>query len=338
MIIRSKAPLRLGLGGGGSDVSPYCDKFGGLVLNVTIELFTHCTIIPRDDGMIQISATDRKEYFSSSVTELLEIDGLLPLHKAVYNRIIRDHGYNGLSFEMTTYCEAPAGSGLGTSSTLVVCIIKAFCEWLNLNLSDYEIATLAFDIERNELKFSGGKQDQYAATFGGFNFIEFYDNNKVIVNQLRVKEDVVNELQSSLILFFTGVSRLSSNIIDHQIDSLNDSTKLEAMHQVKNDAIEIKNALLTGDYELFHKTMNHAWNAKKRTSSFVSSSMIDEIYTEAMNSGALSGKISGAGGGGFMFFFVDPAIKNEVIEKLSKYNGYVRCVSFTLRGAVSWKV
>ena len=196
MIIRSKAPLRIGIAGGGTDVSPYSDDYGGCVLNVTIDLFTYCSIIPTNNNVIKSLATDRKEFFSAKSKTKLIIDENLPIHKGIYNRIVKNFNLSPLSFEMITYSDfKPAGSGLGTSSTLVVCIIKAFVEWLNLSLGDYEIAQLAFQIERIDLNFSGGKQDQYAATFGGFNFMEFNKDNHTIVNPLRVKTEIVNELE-----------------------------------------------------------------------------------------------------------------------------------------------
>ena len=187
MIVRSKAPLRLGLAGGGSDVSPYSDIYGGLILNATINLYAYCTIEETNSGRIEINAYDAqccKSYLSMSQ---LEIDGEAGLIKGVYNRIIRDYRLEPKSFKITTYNDAPAGSGLGTSSTMVVCILKAFIEWLSLPLGDYETSRLAYEIERKDLGLSGGKQDQYAAAFGGFNYMEFLQNDLVIVNPLKMK-------------------------------------------------------------------------------------------------------------------------------------------------------
>ena len=214
MIIRSKAPLRLGLSGGGTDVSPYCDEYGGTVLNVTINMYAYCTIEITDNGKIEFYASDIKESFICDFKDQIELEGNLLLHKGVYNRIYRDF-LNGesLSFKMTTYSDAPSGSGLGSSSTMVVAIIKAFMEWKNLPLGEYDMASIAYEIEREEIGLSGGKQDQYAATFGGLNFIEFYDKNRVIVNPLRIKKWIKNEIENSLILYYTGTSRDSAKII-----------------------------------------------------------------------------------------------------------------------------
>ena len=187
MIIRSKAPLRLGLAGGGSDVSPYSDMYGGLILNATINLYTYTTIEERDDGGIEIDSYDADCHKAYPLSRELTIDGEASLIKGVYNRVMRDFDVEPRSFKITTYNDAPAGSGLGTSSTMVVCIIKAFVEWLSLPLGDYEIARMAYEVERKDLQLSGGKQEQDAAAFGGFNFMEFLENDMVIVTPLKIK-------------------------------------------------------------------------------------------------------------------------------------------------------
>ena len=207
MIIRSKAPLRLGLAGGGSDVSPYSDIYGGLVLNATINLYAYCTIEETEDDLITIDAFDANCFKSYKLAENLAIDGDANLIKGAYNRVMKDFGVETRSFKITTYNDAPAGSGLGTSSTMVVCILKCFVEWLSLPLGDYEISRLAYEIERKDLGLSGGKQDQYAAAFGGFNYMEFLPNDIVIVNPLKIKRWIVDELEASMLLYFTGRSR-----------------------------------------------------------------------------------------------------------------------------------
>ena len=216
MIIRSKAPLRLGLAGGGSDVSPYSDIYGGLILNATINLYTYCTIEETTDGKITIDSFDANCHQTLPATERLEIDGKAILIKGVYNRVVKDFQTGPLSFRITTHNDAPIGSGLGTSSSMVVCILKAFVEWLSLPLGDYEISRLAYEIERKDLALSGGKQDQYAAAFGGFNFMEFLKDDLVIVNPLKIKRWILDELEASILLYFTGASRSSAKIIDEQ--------------------------------------------------------------------------------------------------------------------------
>ena len=234
MLIRSKAPLRLGFAGGGTDVSPYSDLYGGLILNATINLFAYCTIEEKNDGVISIKGSDIEQSTEYKTAKTLPIDGCLDLHKGVYNRVVKEFNITEpLSFAISTYSDSPPGSGLGSSSTMVVAILKAFVEWLSLPLGEYEIAKLAYEIEREDLGLSGGKQDQYAATFGGFNFMEFY-NDRIIVNPLIIKRWIIDELESSVILYYTGASRSSAQIIDEQKQNTasGNVVAIEAMHQI----------------------------------------------------------------------------------------------------------
>lgn len=340
MIIRSKAPLRLGLAGGGSDVSPYSDIYGGLVLNATINLYAYCTIEETDDGMITINGYDSHCFKSYPATKHFEINGEASLIKGVYNRIMRDYGFEPKSFKITTYNDAPAGSGLGTSSTMVVCILKAFIEWLSLPLGDYETSRLAYEIERKDLGLSGGKQDQYAAAFGGFNFMEFLQNDLVIVNPLKIKRWIVDELESSMVLYFTGRSRESANIIDEQKKntSTGNNDAIEAMHKIKQTAIDTKLALLKGDIDAFADILRIGWENKKKMANHITNPIIQEAMDVAMNAGAKAGKISGAGGGGFIMFVVEPTRKKEVIDALSKLEGFVMPFQFSDGGAHGWKI
>lgn len=340
MKIRSKAPLRLGLAGGGSDVSPYSDIFGGLILNATINLYAHCTIEETDNGMIEIIAADLNQSLSYKLEPQLPIDGKLDLHKGVYNRIINDFEVEPKAFRITTYSDAPAGSGLGSSSTMVVCILQAFTEWYNLPLGDYEIARLAYEIERIDIGLSGGKQDQYAAAFGGFNFMEFLQNDHVIVNPLRIKPWVVEELEASLLLFFTGASRSSAKIIDEQKKNTreNNPTAIEAMHKIKQSAIDMKTAILRGEINTFATILGQAWEDKKKMANSITNPMIQEAFDKALNAGAIAGKVSGAGGGGFIMFVVEPTKRKEVEKALSTLEGRVVEFQFSDKGTQSWKI
>ncbi len=340
MIIRSKAPLRLGLAGGGSDLSPYSDIYGGLILNATINLYAYCTIEERNDGYIEINAYDAEYHQKIETQEKLQIDGNASLIKGVYNRIVKDFGFKPLSFKITTYNDAPAGSGLGTSSTMVVTIIKCFVEWLGLPLGDYEISRLAYEIERIDLGLNGGKQDQYAAAFGGFNYMEFLKNDIVIVNPLKVKRWITDELEASMLLYFTGRSRSSAQIIDEQKKNTTDGNTpaIEAMHRIKQSAVDMKLALLKGDMRAFAQILGVAWEDKKKMAGSISNPMIQHAFDVAIEAGAISGKVSGAGGGGFMMFVVEPTRKKAVIEALSKLDGFVMPFQFTDGGAHGWKI
>ncbi len=335
--VRSRAPLRLGLGGGGTDVSPYSETYGGNVLNATINLFARCTI-KTDSKKLIFEASDLNESITSKAEEQI-LDGKLILHKAVYNRIMKDFNKNKfIPLKVTTSCDAPLGSGLGSSSTIVVAMIKAYQLILGLPLGDYDIANLAYEIERNECKLLGGKQDQYSAAFGGINFIDFKKNNQVIVNPLRINSDMIAELEENMVLFFTGKSRRSEDIISHQIKSSQSKKRLSGMHKIKQTAILMKKALLEADIEKFISIQKDAWEAKKMTSKKMSSYEIDLIADTLISLGAKAIKLSGAGGGGFMIIYCDPSIKNFIKQELNKHNGEIFSFNFSLIGAEAWRV
>ena len=341
MIIRSRAPLRLGFAGGGTDVSPYCDQFGGAVLNITIDLYAYTIIEPTTDGRVSIAAPDIDSRCECAAEDAMELAGPLVLHRAVYRRIVTQfNGGRPLPCRITTFCDAPPGSGLGTSSTMVVSLVKAFVEWLNLPLGEYEIAHLAFEIERIDAGLGGGRQDQYAATFGGVNFMEFHPDDRVIVNPLRVKNWIISELETSLVLFNSGVSRSSARIIKQQTDNLvhHSGTTLDAMHAIKADAFRMKECLLRGDFDTFAACMRETWEAKKRLADNVSSGSIDLTVEAALAAGARAGKISGAGGGGFLTFLVVPERRVDVIRALRRQDGQVMTCHFTRHGTEGWKI
>ena len=340
MVIRARAPLRLGLAGGGTDVSPYCNIHGGYVLNATIHRYAYAVIRPLSGSQLKFTASDLQFSIETTVDSPLELNGELNLHKAVYLYMINNFNREKpIPMELSTFCDAPAGSGLGSSSTLVVVMIKAFVELLNLPLDDYEIAHIAFRIERIECNLKGGRQDQYAATFGGFNFMEFYDEERAVINSLRIKSWIINELEASMILFYTGVSRESAKIIEDQSQSVKKGPiALEAMHGIKKEALIMKESLLKGDFKSLVESMLQGWEDKKKSSKTVSNPFIDEIYTSAISSGALCGKVSGAGGGGFMLFFVPSENRMNLVRTLKKFDGEISNCHFTNQGCQAWKV
>ena len=339
MIIRAKAPLRIGLAGGGTDVSPYCDVYGGCILNACITMYAYATIEPSNNNKIEFCCADRNEYGIFDAQEYLEIDGKFDLLKGVYNCLVRDYIKKPLSFKLTTYVDAPAGSGLGSSSTLVVAILKAFQEWQNLPLGEYDLANQAWSIEREDLKMAGGRQDQYAASFGGFNFMEF-NGTKVLVNPLRIKKEYINELEFNILLYYTGTSRLSAKIIESQAQNAKNKNEkaIEAMHKIKQYSYDMKEALLTGNLYKMGDLLNDGWKYKKQMSSSISNEVIDNIYETAIKAGASGGKISGAGGGGFFMFYCPDNTRYKVIEELQKLGGEFRRFRFTNIGAESWTI
>lgn len=339
MIIRSKAPFRLGLAGGGTDVSPYSDIYGGCILNATISLYAYANIEPRNDNKIvfRIPQTN-EEYIFNSVKELPILGDNADLMKGIYNRVVKDFVDKPLSFTLTCALEVPFGSGLGTSSTLAVAILGAYTEWLTLPLGEYDLAYLAYLIERSDLGQAGGKQDQYAAAFGGFNFMEFYADDKVIVNPLRVRNETINELSNNMLLYYTNTGRNSGDIIEQQQHNVKSqkSKSIEAMHQIKKQAYEIKEAILKGNLDEIGHILHRGWEFKRDMADGISTPLFEEIYKTAIDAGASGGKISGAGGGGYVFFYCPANTKFEVSKALEKLGGRVQPYSFTKKGLETW--
>ncbi len=340
MIHRSKAPLRIGLAGGGTDVSPYSDTYGGAILNATVSLSAYASIEPLTENRIIIEALDRKEEQSFEWTTELPINGTLDLLKGVYNRVQKDYGMIKQGFRLSTFVDAPAGSGLGTSSTLVVAILGAFVEMMKLPLGDYDIAHYAYQIEREDLKLAGGRQDQYAATFGGVNYMEFYADDKVIVNPLRIRPEYMHELQNNLVLYFTATSRESASIIKEQVKNVNNNNtaSIEAMHQLKEQARMMKEAMLKGKLNQIGEILDFGFEQKRLMASNISNNNIENIYDAAKKAGATGGKISGAGGGGFMIFYCPGNTRHAVIETLNSFGGEVKQYNFTKYGLTSWTI
>jgi D-glycero-alpha-D-manno-heptose-7-phosphate kinase len=340
MIYRSKAPLRIGLAGGGTDVSPYCDQFGGAILNATLSLHAHATIETTETHQIEICSIDKLEKQVFDWSDNLPVTGTLDLLKGVYNRIQKDHPFQKQGLRLSTYVDAPAGSGLGTSSTLVVAIIGAFAEMLKLPMGDYDMAHYAYEIERRDLALAGGRQDQYAATFGGFNFMEFFGDDKVIVNPLRIRQDSINELENNLVLYFTSTTRESAAIIKEQQKNVTDKNakSIDAMHQLKEQAKMMKEALLTGKLDQIGEILDYGFQQKKNMAANISNSHMEEIYAAAKKAGATGGKISGAGGGGFMIFYCPGNSRYQVIETLTNFGGKVNPFQFTQHGLTSWSI
>jgi D-glycero-alpha-D-manno-heptose-7-phosphate kinase len=336
---RARAPLRLGLAGGGTDLSPYCDDHGGAVLNATIDRFAYAHVFPNSSGKVIFRARDVDE------EEELEPDADFPvhrglmLHRAVYARMVKSYcGGAPIPLTLSTTIDVPVGSGLGASSALVVALIEAFRNALQFPLGPYDVARLAFDIERVDLELAGGRQDQYSAAFGGLNYMEFLPQNRVIVNPLRIRRDYLNEFESSLVIGFTGQSRRSDTIIREQVSGLASSRAetIDNMHVLKRDAIEMKLALLSGNIRRVAEILSHSWEAKKKTATGVSNRKVEEMYEIAMKAGAWAGKVSGAGGGGFLMLMTDPENRYTLIRELNAAGGYASATKLTFEGVEAW--
>jgi len=336
MIIRAKAPLRISFAGGGTDVPPYPEREGGCVLSATINKYAYGTLRPREDKQIRIESLDFGIAVNYDVNEDLVYDGKLDLVKAAIKKL---GGQASNGFDLFLHSEAPPGTGLGSSSTLMVALVGLLKEFKNMPLTDYEIANLAYIIERKELGIKGGLQDQYAATFGGFNFIEFL-GDRVIVNPLKINQDVINELEHNLLLCYTGRTRLSARIIEDQVRryECSEEETLKGMHQLKEIAIDMKNALLRRKLNEFGELLHYAWQNKKKLSNKITSSEIEEMYEEARKVGALGGKITGAGGGGYMLLYCQFEKKHKVGKRLKELGGTVTDFAFDPYGLQTWRM
>ena len=336
----ARAPLRLGLAGGGTDVSPYCDLYGGNVINATIDRYAYSQIKILKEKKHIFHSLDRDIRYEHPLNGINTSNNTkLILHEAVFSFFKKNYSQlDDLGIELTTFCDAPIGSGLGSSSTIVVAMIRVFVEMLNLPFDDYAIANLAYKIERKDCSLDGGRQDHYSATFGGFNFMEFFKDEKVIVNPLRIKNWIICELESSLLLFSTNISRESSKIIAEQSQNvkLKKNLQLDSMHELKKEAIHFKESLLKGDFEDIVTTLRKGWESKKNSAKSVSNSYLDEIYDCAIKAGALAGKVSGAGGGGFMMFYVPFNKRINLINALHRFDGNVSNCHFTNKGCQAW--
>jgi D-glycero-alpha-D-manno-heptose-7-phosphate kinase len=332
-LYRAKAPLRVSFAGGGTDVAPFPAQEGGLVLSATINRYAYAALAPRSDGQICIESVDFGLSVNYGVEEDLVFDGRLDLVKAA----IRKLGRGG--FDLFLHSNAPPGSGLGSSSTVMVTLIGVLKEFHRLALTDYEIAQLAYTLERVELGIKGGLQDQYAATFGGFNFLEM-DAERVIVNPLRMSSDVIHELEHNMLLCYTGTTRSSDRIIDDQTGRFQqgEEVALEGLRMQKQLAVEMKNALLRRRLNDFGELLGTAWEFKKKMSPKITTAFIDEAYEEARRNGALGGKVTGAGGGGYMLFYCPFHRKHKVAEALIAMGAAVTEFEFTHEGLCTWSV
>jgi len=331
--IRARAPLRISFAGGGTDVPPYPATEGGCVLSATIDRYAYGSLTSRMDRTVTIESADFKSTAEMTLDQEILCDGSMDLIKAAIRRFA-NRGTCG--YDLVLRSNAPPGSGLGSSSAMMVTLTGLLSEHYRAELGSYRIAELAYAIEREDLGITGGMQDQYAATFGGFNFIEF--NDRVIVNPLRIRAEIAHELELSFLLCFTGITRDSARVIEDQtrraVDQAQDT--LAGLRAQKELAVAMKVALLTGELNEFGALLGEAWVQKKRISPIISNDRIDELYDLALSRGALSGKLTGAGGGGYILFFCDFTKKHRVIEALEFAGATVTEFTFDTKGLTTW--
>ncbi len=332
ILVRARAPLRLSFGGGGTDVSPYPEERGGVVLSTTIDKFAYATVQPRRDTKFEIHSIDFDRTARYAHVRRLPFDGDLDLIKAVVRRFKPKHGAS-----LVIHSDAPPGSGLGSSSTLVVALVAALREWLGAPLTAYDMAELAYAIERVDLGIAGGRQDQYAAAFGGFNFIEF-QKDATIVNPLRVPEAALRELEYRLLLCYLNQTRSSADIITRQRASYVARKKkvVQALDALKASTYEMKRALLLGDIDGFGAILHEAWMSKKKLDAGISTDPVDALYEKARRAGAIGGKMPGAGGGGYFLVLCKADKRHAVAKALEGAGGQLVPFAFTHEGVTAW--
>lgn len=332
--VRARAPLRLGLAGGGTDVSPYSDDFGGLVLNATIDKFAYATIMPRDDETIELVAADNSIQWSGASSAKLELVKGLELHVGVYNRIVRDYNDGRpLAVTVTTHSEAPPGSGLGSSSTMVVALVHAFAEYLQIPLGEYDIAHLAYDIERVDLAFAGGKQDQYAAAFGGFHLFEFEEAG-VRAIPINIAMTKVEELEGLLTLCYTGQARLSSNLHENVWGGFRAGKRevVNSLFTLRGSAYEVKDVLESGNFDTLGPLLDLQHECARDLDPSLTNDLVEGIF-DLVRPDIRGGKCCGAGGGGCMLFISEsPAKREQVAAKLRANDIRVIDFHFALEG------
>jgi len=335
VVIRAKAPLRISFAGGTTDMPSYYMEHGGAVLVSTINRYAFVTLRPRDDGQIHILSLDFDLTVKYQVEEEPIFDGILDLAKATVRRVGAQVNHTGLDLYLQS--DAPAGSGLGGSAAMTVATLAAVGDYGNVRLDRYEMAELAYAIERFDLNISGGKQDQYASVFGGFNLIEF-SKDGTVVTPLRIPKDVLNDLEYHLMLCYTGKTRLSAGLIDKQEQYYQErrSETVQGLKTLRTLCFEMKDALLQGKLSEFGELLDVAWASKLKVNPDITDSQIDEMYDVARRNGAIGGKLLGAGGGGYLLLFCEGGKKRTLREKLEKLNGQFTEFSFTEDGLQVW--
>ena len=333
-IVRAKAPLRVSFAGGGTDLPHWYEHHQGAVFSSTIDRYAYVTLYPRNDGLIRIRSLDLGLNVSFDVNDPPIYDGMLDLAKAVIYRL-----QTGRGMELDIRSAAPAGSGLGGSSSVTAALIGVVAAYTGQALDCYEQAELNFQVERKDLGIEGGKQDQYATTFGGFNVIEFYPD-AAIVNTLEPSRDTVNDLESHLLLCYTGRVRPHLGLISNQVRRYHEGHKAarSGMVRLRELAYEMAEAVTKGRLNDFGQLLHEAYVHKKCINPEVATGTIaDALYNAALRCGALGGKLLGAGGGGYLLIYCETGRQQEVRQALQLLGGTVTDFTFDTRGVQVWR-
>ena len=332
-IIRSRAPIRIDLAGGWTDVPPFSEREGGAVINATINRYTYATLVPREDDKIRIISADFEKYVEVANFRSLEYDGNLDLIKAAVRVLKVQQG-----MDIFVRCDAPPGSGTGSSSSISVALIGLLNCIQPVKLSPHEVAKLARQLEVHELFIAGGKQDYYASALGGVNFLEFEDP-AVSNSKLNLTPAVTRDLEKQLILCYTGQSRLSGDIIKTVMGAYERGEKrtVDALMSLKRIAYDMKNALMSGDLHAFARLLDENWQNQKALDASTTNARVDRLFEVAYAAGAIGGKACGAGGGGCIVFYCDEN-KEHLVRKALLAEG-AQIIEFNLEqeGLQTWE-
>ncbi|MGQ9549074.1 MAG: GHMP family kinase ATP-binding protein [Roseiflexus sp.] len=330
-IYKAKAPMRIGFFGGGTDVSPYAEEYGGKVLNCTIDKYVRCMLRPSSEPGIIIRSLDLEEVSRKTTGHW---DGRLDLPQAVLDAAMPPSE----GVEVIMFSDVPPGSGLGSSSALVVSMLKLIGAAYQITLDPHTLAELAYRIERVDLGIPGGRQDQYAAAFGGM-CVYHFGRGRVIVEPVLSDPTALLELESCLLLGYIGSRKLlTQHLVDDQVRRLKEGDTLRYHDETKafvDEAVRLLRSLRIAD---FGKLLHDAWEVKKAFSPYIAPPEVEAIYALARRHGAWGGKITGAGGGGFMVFACPFDRRLELERVLSEAGVQIRHFSFTTQGVHAWSV
>ena len=336
--------MRISFGGGGSEIDPFMHIFGGRVMNSTISIYAHTLLVENSENIIQIESSDTGEVFRTNIEEYVDIS----LSKVPKNCVLVLAALQYFAKELTcipaqgikisTHSDAPVGSGLGASSTMTVSVVHTLLEYFKLPSDPYSLASAAHKVEREYLGLAGGLQDHFCAAFGGFNFMEFGPSDHLLINPLRIKRETLFELESSLLLIYTGTSRDSANIIQNQIISMdeNQTSTSDLLKQITNNAFDFKSAILKWDLNYFASLLNEGWQLKKLMSKSITNSEIDELTKLCLNSGALGSKLCGAGGGGYLLVVIKPENRRSLLSSMTDTARDIKSITFVEHGSEVW--
>uniref|UniRef100_A0A6M3JCZ9 Putative GHMP kinase family protein n=1 Tax=viral metagenome TaxID=1070528 RepID=A0A6M3JCZ9_9ZZZZ len=335
-IIHSVAPLRIGIGGGSSDLAQFIHKFGGEVLNVTINKCVYSTLVPRQDEKIKIHSEDYDIKDEYDIHKDLPYNGELSLVCGTINRIKKDFDIPKIGFDIYLRSDAPPGAGLGTSSAVVVSILGLFRQWCNLDVDRYELAHLAWSIEREDMKMAGGKQDEYSSTFGGFNLMKFHQDDTVTIIPLRIPRNTELELRNNLLLIYSGKTHKSGDIIMSQTP--NTEEKFKWINHIKDISHSMVEDILAKDLSNFGELLSLEWEYKKRLSNKVSNEHLENLHKIAMDNGANGAKITGAGGGGMFVIYASWDKRCRIIKAMESKGCKNIDFNFNGEGLKTWSI